>query len=397
MHYQAESDVSVYERQRGASGLPTSSSSNGLSRRDYFVLPLLSLLTVTVMLAAAEMATRLIWTQGGSDGCVGGDSLSGPKRLPNCAFRRKEPESPWITYSFNNCGYRTLESCGPKPNGTVRIALVGASISEGYLIPYQQTFSTETAEMLTRACHKPVEVQNMGVDGCSPTYASRRIDDALAMHPDAIVYALNAYDVEHDRDPYPPDEKTSSAGTRRTNVDGAGKRLIEDLRRIGGESRALLVAQHFLFQDPQLYVDLYVRQGDHAGYLRSSFPPVWEAYFADLELRLRSMAQKAHAAHVPLIVMAIPERSQAALFSLKNPPAGVDAFAFERRISQIAGAEGAYSVDAFSDFSREPHPEKMFYVVDTHLSPGGNVVITRALTRGLFKIPIPALSSCGVQ
>jgi hypothetical protein len=108
-------------------------------------------------------------------------------------------------------------------------------------------------------------------------------------------------------------------------------------------------------------------------------------------------SQKAHAADVPLIVMPVPERSQAALFSLKNPPGGLDAFAFERKIAQIAAAEDIYLIDVFSDFSREPNPEKMFYVVNTHLSPGGNVVITRALTRGLLKIPIPGLSNCGAK
>lgn len=382
---------------RNSEELLTPQASKNLPPRDYFLIPLLSLLTVIVMLSAAEIASRLVWTSSGQDGCLKFDPLTGPRGVPNCTFQMKLPESSLVTYRFNDCGYRTLESCAPKPARTIRIALMGSSISEGYLNPYQQTFSQETAKALTHICRRSVQFQNMGIEGCSPTDASLRMDEALAMQPDAIVYAFNAYDLEHNSRRDLPKPQNALAAPQRASAGTNIKLLLANIRDAAEDSRALLVAQHFLLQDPQLYLDLYLRQGEHAGYLQISFPPAWERYFAQFAENIATMAQKSHESHIPLILVPIPERAQAALFALKNHPPGIDPFAFERRVAQIARADRLDMIDLFHDFSREPHPEKLFYVVQTHLTPGGNAVISRALTRELLKLQAAGFASCSAQ
>lgn len=166
-------------------------SSDRLQRRDYIVLPLLSLLTLVVMFAGAEVVTRIFWPEGGTDVCAVYDPMTGFREKPNCTALLKSPETPWVAHTFNNCGYRTVEPCGLKPPGTIRIAPLGSSIAEGYLVPYPDTFAVQAASLLTRLCHRPVEVQNLAAAGSEPIYVYHRMDEALALQPDAIIFAIN--------------------------------------------------------------------------------------------------------------------------------------------------------------------------------------------------------------
>ena len=143
---------------------------------------------MATIFGAAEVLARLHWAEGGKDGCLVFDAVPGPHRQQNCSFAMKKPESPWVDYRYNECGYRTAASCGAKPAGTIRLVLLGASFSEGYLVPYDDMMTTQASRRLTAACHRPVEFQDMGVEGCSPAYAARRIGEALALHPDVVFW-----------------------------------------------------------------------------------------------------------------------------------------------------------------------------------------------------------------
>ena len=140
-----------------------------LPRRDYILLPLLSFLTIVLMFAASEMFTRLFWVQHKSFNCVIEDPVEGDRFKPNCTERTKLVEGPWVTYSYNDCGYRSITSCGPKPAGAIRIAITGSSMSQALHVPYEDTFFDRASRELASRCGRPVDVQNLGVPGLSPT------------------------------------------------------------------------------------------------------------------------------------------------------------------------------------------------------------------------------------
>src|SRR5207248_9371256 len=82
---------------------------------------------------------------------------------PNCSMREKNAEGEWVEYRFNECGYRSAASCRTKPAGTIRIALMGSSVSEGLFVHYEEMFATTAGEALSRIAGRPVEFQNLGV------------------------------------------------------------------------------------------------------------------------------------------------------------------------------------------------------------------------------------------
>jgi len=89
-----------------------------LARRDYVLLPAICVLTVVLMFVVSEMGTRLVWpaAREGKD-CHREDAALGMVNVPNCTMRIKVPETSWITYHYNECGFRSTEACGPKRRG----------------------------------------------------------------------------------------------------------------------------------------------------------------------------------------------------------------------------------------------------------------------------------------
>ena len=109
-----------------------------LPRRDLLILPLISICTIVLCLIAAESLASYFFASQELNPCMVADPVHGAKFKPNCTVRMKAAEGPWVTSSYNDCGYRTKESCGPKSPGTTRIALLGSSASEGFYNSYDQ-------------------------------------------------------------------------------------------------------------------------------------------------------------------------------------------------------------------------------------------------------------------
>src|SRR5271165_273750 len=164
-------------------------------RRDYLLLPLLSLFTILVILSLAEIGARSVWTSAEDSSCDLKTPFSGNRNKANCSARMKLAEGPWVQNTYNECGYRSAASCLAKPPNTIRIALLGSSAAEGFMVPYSETFAALSEKVLTRECGRPVEVQNLAVTGIHLLEEAHRIDEALALHPDAVVLLISPNDL----------------------------------------------------------------------------------------------------------------------------------------------------------------------------------------------------------
>lgn len=377
-----------------APALRPEAASQKLPRRDYVILPLLSIFTIIFMLAAAEITARIIWPVNLVDTCLVWDPVTGPYHKPNCETRMKAAETPWVSERFNNCGYRDSAPCGPKPPGTVRVALMGSSMAEGYLVPYAQTFAAQAPEQLSRICHRRVEFENMGIEGFTPLYAYRRLSEALALQPDLVMLTITPLDVE--RDPGAKvianrkGKQPVAAPPVAVKVD-IGHR-IKDL--LSGQSRIVVIAQHFLYKNEQTYAKLFLLQGEHAAFLRTPFTPAWERRFADLDLMLGEMAGTLHQHNIPFVLTATPHEAAAALMTEGALPTGVDPYAFDRRLAQIAAKHGIIYIDLFPEFRHPPTPDAFFYPENGHMTALGQAAITSAVVHRFLDGRFPMFSAC---
>jgi hypothetical protein len=353
-----------------------------LPRRDFIFIPLLSIVTVVCMFAAAEFVTRATWPEQTEDICVHKDQFGVLRAQPNCTSTTKIPEGPAVTYHFNACGYRTSDSCGPKPAGTLRIVMLGSSITEGLHVPYQETFAERTARALAKATGRNVQIENMGLATLSPLNCYHKVDEAIALKPDFVVYAVAPFDLDQAMDPV----QLANRNNPQVAVTGplahySKPTLLKTLQRELNDSRTFLVAQHFLFSNTQTFLRIYLAYGDKADYLRQPVSPRWQARYADFDLVLTDMAARFREAGIPLLLMAVPSRPEAALLSVKDPPPHTDGYSFDRTLQAMAAKLNIGYVDGIREFAATPHSDQLFYIVESHITGAGHALLARALVR----------------
>lgn len=364
-----------------------------LPRRDLWLLPLISVATLVLLLGGAEISTRLLFPRTGAKACEIADPVIGRRFQPFCSARMKSAEGPWVVNTYNDCGYRTKESCKRPATGTARIALLGSSVSEGLYVPFDETFAQRTAVGLSAACRRPVEVQNLGREACDPVCSYHRVDEVLALKPDLVVLALTPHDLD--------DLDAASVAKRGTpippNLEGNQQRtgLYYRLRSLVLDSRAATMAQHLLFRDAATYLRLYLPYKSHSGYLKDPLSEEWQAHLHALDTLLGEEAARFGDAHVHFVLLEVPNLAQASIVSMHEPLPGIDPEALNRRLREIAGRHGIEFVDVLPEFQKKGDSNAFFYVVDGHLNGDGQALVSDPLVRQLSAGASGAALECG--
>lgn len=367
-----------------------------LPRRDFFLLPGIGLLTILFMLASAEIFSRIAWPEQENDPCAIADASGHSHFRPNCKSRIKSAEGPWVDNSYNECGYHTLESCGPKRPGTVRIAVLGSSFSFGYLTPYDQTYTSLSGRELTNQCKQNVEFQNLGVLGVSlnlvDTY--RRMDEALALKPDVLLVAITPFDVTKEISPEEVSARNEAPVLKQEAKPAeVGNWLRNRVMAPIKQSRAVLMLQHYMFESPLTFANLYMFYGDNADYLRRPISPRWQQRYSNLDTILGDMSRKAKAASVPMVVFIGPSTAQAALLNSHSRP-GVDPAEFDTEVAAIGAKYGILVVDPLSHLENRADVMSLFYPVDGHFNAEGQRVLADVLEQKLLASGYPAFAPC---
>jgi hypothetical protein len=390
-----------------------------LPRRDWIILPLLSLLTVGLLTGVSEVAARLLWSEQLVDSCGVADPVFGLHFKPNCRSEVKSAESPWLENAYNGCGFRTAEDCGPKAANQVRVAVVGSSISSGYLVPYPRTFTAQATEMLRRRCHAPVDFQNLGVPGGGQIEkVPLHLDAALGLHPNMVLMVISEFDLQSLQAPVAAAAaaKTSvqaaaagtaaaaagtaaaAAGTAAADAGpGDGKAaapavpgptgLGEEIRQIVVKlraSRAVLVAQHFLFENIDAYLPLYLQHGDEADYLRPPLSPAWRRRLDQFDQEIGEIASRTGAEQTPFMLVYLPSRAQAALMHWKNRPAGIDPALLGQDLGVIARRHGIDYLDLTETIADHADPAGLYYPEDSHPNAAAGGIIADAIVSGML-------------
>lgn len=367
--------------------LPAVSSpaaAEGLPRRDYIILPLISLLTIVVMFVVSEISGRIFWPAQPANSCLVLDPVNGNRHKTNCTTRTKIAEGPWTINNYNECGYFSVTSCKIKPAGSVRIVILGSSIGEGIRVPYEQTFFSLASSALSRMCNHSIDVQNLCVEGLHPIQVLRRVREAIELKPEVVLYILCPGDVAEAQELAGQDNVASNS----TSVLVKFKIWLKGMSL---ESRSVLLAQHFLLQNKDVLLRLHLGFGDKIEQPRA---PGWQERFTALDLIVGKLAGQLRSEGVPLILVSVPSRPQAAMLGLRQLPPDVDPFAFGRQVDMIAAKHGAGYVDISEVFSHIPDSENLFYVVDGHPTAEGQKVIAQYIEQKLRDGSVAAFSRC---
>lgn len=379
-----------------------------LPRLDYVRLPLLGLLTIVLILCSTELLARRFFPMSeklGEACMVFDDPTTGARGIPNSVCWDKLPDTELTEYRFNGCGHRTNLPCGPKPVGTYRIVMVGSSLATGMRLPIEKTFAVLLPAELSRRTGRKIDVYNEGMPWRSPAVFASHFTDILAPQPDMILWIVTGLDIgegTHVSKQVAPQQGTAAyfpaTGKSMTSWAFAKQRLkigldsasrtIQDLKQ---KQRTGPMLKYFLYQSQSQYLKAYLMRGNDTEFLKANPNSAWHDHMKQLEVTAARMEVQARAAGVPLVVVLLPIRSQAAMISMGTWPAGYDPFRSDSDLRDIIIRSGATYLDILPDFRALPDSEREYFPIDTHLNASGNALISSLLAKEMTSGAIPAL------
>ena len=343
-----------------------------LPRRDLVILPLLVLLTILGVTVPAEVFVRRAYPVVDLDACVSDHRGPVVHAKPRCVSRMKTAEGPWVVNQYNECGYRTPESCGPKSAGALRIAMIGSSTAGGFLTPYPQTMAARTAAALAASCHKPVEVQNLGLAGNTGRSLVPSAEEALRLDPDVLVVTLTTYDLSADR-----------LTAQHLRV-WPREKIASTLRDAVAASRLVYMARSVVLSDEYGYATLVrARQG------ADSAPDVSARDLDLLRSRLAAIKRLTAVRKVPVVLVFSPSRDE--LVRARSAPRQRQPGDARWVLAEVAKHQHLAFVDPLQSIPTQAPSASLYYVVNHHLNGRGHAYLAAALTSAL-SATIPAFS-----
>jgi len=398
---------------------PDAAGEAKLPRRDWVLLPLLSLFTIALISLSTEWTARRVFPQypGNIYQCiVGGNTPDGTRGVPNSVCRGNRGDSPIEDYRLNSCGHRAGMECGPKPPGTYRIVLLGASFVIGEGVPMEKTLAAVLPADLSSRTGGKVDLYNEGMFSESPATIGSHFDQVTAAQPDMILWVLTPFDIKLEtvvmssagsspaagKDDSPPREKLSVMGRirRRLRVTIATRGIAETTSVLfhyyvgmySNHLTSVVLLRHLLDRNQSQYVKSYLANPD-AEFLNANPGAGWQSNLTRFGADYEQIEAQARAAGVPLVVVLIPNRAQAAMISMGKWPSGADPFRLDEDLRSIVSGRGGIYVDILPDFRDVPSAEQYFYMVNGHPDEHGNALLAGMLARALTSGAVPALGT----
>ena len=378
-----------------------------LPLRDWLLLPILSLLTICFLAAVTESIARRMFSESKTDeeqSWVLNDPTTGVRGIPNSVCQVKIPESQLTEYKYNSCGHRAGMECGPRQPGAYRIVMTGSSFAMGLAVPREQTFAALLPQELSQRTGHKVELYNVGMGYRFAHSVALRFDDALAAKPDVILWAASPMDIEQSSFVVPASQASAGRGLWIRVHEALGResawnkaRSLWEIASAGlfshlEASRTVLMLQHFLYSSQSLYVSSYLRGGDeHSGFLKAEPSADWKNRLRQTDMDVANMQARASAAGIPFVTVLLPNRSQAAMISMGEWPAGYDPYKLEGELRSIVTSHGGIYIDILPDFRNIPNPERYYFPVDGHPDANGHAIIAGMLAKELARGAVPGL------
>ena len=396
------------EPEEGAGALP---------RRDWILLPALGLLTVVAILGFSDLFARTVFAgdEARLASClVLNDSTTGVRGVPNCRCMAKSSESDWVEYKFNRCGHRDNKDCATKPPGIYRIVMAGSSIAMGLLVPADRSIAGLLPREISRATGRDVELYNTSIGaafGGTPRNVLLRFNEIQAAKPDLILWLLTPWDIEHAGVLRPPEDFVNARNgmeAQSVPLNGRVAAVIRLAGRIGaaplaaalyrsvGDSRFRFLLTHYLYESQSLYVGSFLKnQDENAGFLKSQWTPAWNGIFHEFEGYAAQIVARAGQLNVPISVVLVPSRAQAAMVSMGDWPQGYDPYELDKRLKDFFTRQGAVYLEISPQFRGIPNPEQHYVPLDGHPDAEGHAIIaamiSREISREITSGVIPAL------
>jgi hypothetical protein len=384
-----------------------------LPRRDWILMPAISLLTVGLIAVTTELTARALLPEVDDEmgAClVRNDASTGLRGVPNSDCFSKIPEGKMVEYRFNSRGDYSDHDPFPKPAGAFRIALQGSSFAMGGGVPRADTFAVLLPKELTNRTGREVELYNEGLPRRTPHRVALRIDGTLALKPDMILWTftyadvrtasqLTTVDVPDYVSGYAAKSANQSAHSTplwkklRAKVVQAGvvfAHAVNDKWR-GSRSMTLLIDMLAAIESQDQM--LARNRTSEAQYLDAVPSAPRLEHLKDIDTYVGEVVDRAKSAGVPVVGVFLPGRLPAAYVSAGHWPSDMDPFSLDNELREIFEAHGGIYLDILPYFRTIRNGERYYFPADGHPTPEGNALIADMLARELTSGKVPNLTS----
>jgi hypothetical protein len=334
---------------------------------------------------------------------VKNDPQHGARGIPNCVCWGKTLETEEVEYRLNSHGFRTGMEWGPKEPGVYRIVMIGSSIAMGYRVARNKMFAELLPGEISKRTGRKVDLYNKGVMWGTPHSITLRFDDVLAAEPDSILWVLSETDIKEASALLPLQEPRMShaepanaldrrfGSLRRFRMALATESIPDAIGDMLKNTGARVLLQHYLNESQSQYLKSYLSGQEEAGFLRAEPSAEWMTHLHEFDYYVGEIEARARAAGVPLVVVLVPDRAQAAMISMGEWPAGYDPYKLGEEVRTIVVSHGGTYIDILPDFRNIPNPEQYYLPVDGHPNAEGHAIIAGLLARELTSGAIPEL------
>ena len=373
-----------------------------LSRRDWILLPTLSLLTILIIVVSTETLARRAFgvSKTSLESClILDDATNGVRGIPNSVCSEKIPDTQLVEYKFDCTGYRTGKECGPKPPGAYRIVLIGSSIAIGEGVPIEKTFATLLPMELSRRVGREVELYNYAMAFGFPRNTTLRFNDVLAAEPNLILWVVSSIDVKlagFSHLEYSQNSNSSQPG-RITSLKNAIKGKIGGNPLAASKTALGYFLQKYKSQGEYIRSYLAIPNGGEGDWdtgpsaLRSELSQEWKDRIRKFDEYAAEITRRVKTAGVPIVVVMVPTRAQAAMISMDEWPKGFDPFTIDKELGSIIRRHGGTYVDILSDFRVTSNPEQHYYPINGHPDADAHAMIAGFLAKELTRGAVPEL------
>jgi len=102
-----------------------------------------------------------------------------------------------VEFKTNSFGLRAdKEYSIPKPNGTIRVLVLGDSVTAGWGVDYKNTYPKVLESLLNNYFQEPFEVVNTGVGNYNSVFELAALKKFMKLDPDVIVLGFYFNDIE---------------------------------------------------------------------------------------------------------------------------------------------------------------------------------------------------------
>jgi hypothetical protein len=366
-----------------------------LPRRDWLLLPLLSLSTVVLLAGSVELIARRVFPQSRSmaeDCMVFTDPSTGPRGIPNSVCWEKIPEGELTENHFNSCGHRTDAECRSKSIDVYRIVMIGTSMTMGMRVPREKTFAALLPLELSRETGNKIEVYNEALPYRTPEVWADHFDEVLEARPDMVLWAMHPNDLQLSNAPlaWIPRELNL---WQHIKARFAARSFSQTIEYAFHHTRTSVLLLDALYRDPRRLVKSSLMEPDSLiGYLKDDPSPQWQQRLKVFDEAVAKIEMRTKSAGVPLVVVMLPTHVQANMVTLGEWPEGIDPYKIDRELKSIVTSHGATYIDILPDIRNEPDIQKGFYALDVHPNPLGHAILSGAIAKELTSGPLPALN-----